>query len=231
MALKGKKKARRRGSQARRRPAAPPRPTYGGREKRRWYQTTSGLVLGFIVIAAVAIFVIWRVADSRSDAQALETSQNELQDYTSRIRATTQSLDEIVGEIASAGQLKDDELAEKIKPWKDELATAQTGLSQALPPADLETANGLITQSVLLYVQAVEQYELLADLEGNAREQLASEAARSVSTATTIFQSAVALIDDARDEAELGASGLTPPGSPAGGLPSGTEIEVPGSTP
>lgn len=231
MALKGKKKARRRGSQARRRPAAPPRPTYGGRERRRWYQTTSGLVLGFIVAASVAIFVIWWVADSRSDQQALETTQNELQDYTSRIRATMQSIEGPVSQLSAAGELDDDELAQKIESWRNDLSTAQTSLSQALPPSELETAHGLITQSILSYIQAVEQYELLPDLEGNTRKQLAAEAARSVQTGTSVFSSAIALLDDAREDADLGASGLAPPGSPAGTAPGTAPIEVPGATP
>ena len=82
MALKGKKKSRVRGSQAKRRPASAPRPAYGSHEKPRWYQTTQGMVIGFIIAAVLVVFVWWFVADKRSESQARETKQEQLQAYT-----------------------------------------------------------------------------------------------------------------------------------------------------
>lgn len=234
MALKGKKKASRRGSQARRRPAAPPRPTYGGREKRRWYQTTSGLVIAFVIIAMVAIATIWWVADSRSDAKALETTQTELQNYTSSLRATTQSITPIVQDLAAAGELDDEAIAKDSKKWKNELATAQTTLSQALPPEDLIPVNAMFLQAFLLYAQSAEQYALLPEVEGDARDRLAAQASTTQQAAGNVFANAIQLLDAAREDAELAASGLTPPGGTSLETQAGTTtttIEDTGETP
>ena len=230
MALKGKKKARKRGSQARRRPAAPPRPTYGGREKKRWYQTTSGLVLAFILIATVAILTIWFVASSRSEKQELQTTQDALNGFTSNVRAVGQDIDPIVGELSGASALADDELVEKTKAWKKELATAHSTLSQALPPESATTAHSLMLQAILMYSQAADQYALLPEVDKDARERLSGAAASTVSAANNVFTQAITIIDEARADAELSASGLTPPGAGPGATSEDT-IEIPAETP
>lgn len=233
MALKGKKKASKRGSQARRRPAAPPRPTYGGPDKRRWYQTTSGLVIAFVVVAVTAILVIWFVSNSRSDAAALETTQTELQDYTSSLRSTTQSITPIVQDLAAAGELDDAAIEKDSKKWKNELATAQTTLSQALPPEDLIPVNAMFLQAFLLYAQSAEQYALLPELEGNVRDRVAAQASTTHQAAGNVFTNAIQLLDDAREDAELSASGLTAPGATTLESQTGTTttIEDTGETP
>src|SRR5688500_9413392 len=122
MALKRKKKSRARGSQARRRPASAPRPAYGSREKPPWYQTTQGMVIGFLVIVTLVIFVWWWVADSRSESQARSFQREELQSYTSDLRTLIQNLTPTASEISASGTLSDKELEESAKAWKDQLA-------------------------------------------------------------------------------------------------------------
>lgn len=229
MALKGKKKSRSRGSQARRRPAAAPRPTYGGSGKARWYQTTIGLVVAFIAIVTVAIFVWWFVASNRNEARELEAAQQQIETYTGSLEASIQNLTPVVGEMAAAAAVKDEELAEKVKVWKNELSTAQTTVAQAAPPPGLEAMGGLLTQAVLLYVQSAEQYALLPKLEGDIRDQVAAKAAASFSAANGIFASSIAILDAERQENDLDSSGLQTPGVAAQPTPTSGpgELQVP----
>lgn len=213
MALKGKKKSRARGSQARRRPAAAPRPSYGGNKKARWYQTTAGLVIGFLIAATVIVFVWWWVADSRSDAQALETRQADLQSYTSNLRAVMQTLTPLASELGTAATLKDDELPKKAKEWKNQLAEVQTTLSTAVPPPELAPLSGLLAQSLSLYGQSIEQYELLPDLEGKTRDEISAKATASLSAGNTILTAVIQLLDAERQDADLSVSELTVPGA------------------
>ena len=232
MALKGKKKSRARGSQARRRPAAAPRPTYGGRDKPRWYQTTQGLVIAFVVAAAVTIVTWWWVADSRSDARLLEQQRETVQTYTTNIRTLVQTITPVASEISGAASLGDAELVKAAAAWKKQLGEAQTTVTQLAPPEGLDALNGLVTQSLLLYVQSAEQYELLPELEGNAQQQVSAKALASFQAADNVFANVVQLIDKERQELELAASGITTPASaaaasaPTPGAP-GTEGSAP----
>lgn len=227
MAVKGKKKARTRGSQARRRPASAPRPSYGGREKPRWYQTTAGLVGAFLAVVTLGIFVWWFVADNRSEAEALQANQDQLETYTASLDGALQSISPVATDLATASTLDDAELAKQVKDWKTKLGAAQTAVAQATPPRSLEPLTGLTSQAVLLYVQSVEQYELLPDLEGKARDAVAAKAAGSFSAASNIFASAIELLDRERQKNDLGSSRLTAPGSPPEDMSTSTEIQVP----
>jgi hypothetical protein len=211
MALKGKKKSRVRGSQARRRPAAAPRPTYGGREKPRWYQTTAGMVIGFLVIASLIIFVWWFVADTRSESQALEDEQAALQTFTSDLRATITDLTPLTAELATAGSLKDGQLADKTEEWNEQLGEVQTALAQLAPPQDLASLTGVLSQSMVLYGQSIENYDSLPNLEGRARQTMSTAALSSFNAANNLFGVVIELLDQARSDAELSSSGLTPP--------------------
>ena len=231
MALKGKKKSRSRGSQARRRPASAPRPAYGTREKRRWYQTTSGLVIGFIVVMTVAIFILWFTADQRSETEALETQKEQLDDFTGQLRGLGDGITPVATELSTAADLDDAELEKKATEWKNTLSQSQTAVAQLLPPEGLSVANSLLTQSILLYVQSAEEYALLPELEGKTRDDVAAKAASSFSAANSIYASVIELLDAEREEADMNASGLATPGTgaaPTGEMPAGTdELEIP----
>ena len=213
MALKGKKKSRARGSQARRRPANAPRPSYGGREKPRWYQTTSGLVIAFLLAAAAIIFVWWFVADSRSENQARQDEQAALQTFTTDLRSVISSLTPLTTDLATATGLDDDELAEKRDTWNEQLSGVQTSLSELSAPEDLAALGGVISQSTLLYGQAIDGYVSLPDLEGKARKTLSASATSSFNAANNLFSVAIQLLDQARSEADLAPSRLSAPAS------------------
>ncbi|MBW3594464.1 MAG: hypothetical protein KY391_02710, partial [Actinobacteria bacterium] len=225
MALKGKKKSRSRGSQARRRPAAAPRPTYGSSGRQRWYQTTTGLVLAFVVIVAAGILVWWIVGENRSEAQRLETAQDQLDTYTSSLDTIIQSISPVATDLATAGELEDAALAKQAKEWKNQLAAAQTAAAQTMPPEGLEPLGGILPQALLLYSQSIEQYELLPELDGKAREEVAAAAAASFQAASSVFASAIEILDAERQDNEMSASGFTAPGAPPEAMaPPGGEL-------
>ena len=230
MALKGKKKSRSRGSQARRRPAAAPRPTYGAGAKPRWYQTTTGLVAAFVVVAVAGILVWWVVADNRSEAAELERTQDGLETYSTTLEGLVSDINPVATDLATASSLKDDQLSTKAKEWKNQLSTAQTSMAQSLPPEGLEPLGGLLNQALLLYVQSAEQYELLPQLEGKARTEVAAKAAASFQGANNIFASAIEILDSERLDNEMDASRIQTPGLPPEsaaptGLPPGEGAE------
>jgi hypothetical protein len=213
MALKGKKKSRARGSQARRRPAAAPRPTHGGRDKPRWYQTTAGLVIGFLAAMVLIIFVWWFVADSRSDTKAREDQEAALQTFTTDLRTVISNLTPLTSELATATGLDDKELADKTDAWNEQLSSVQTSLAELSAPRDLAALGGIISQSTLLYGQAIDGYGSLPDLEGQARKTVSASATSSFNAANNLFSVAIQLLDQARSEADMSASGLTAPAS------------------
>ena len=227
MAVKGKKKSRVRGSQARRRPAAAPRPSYGGRDKPRWYQTTAGLVIAFLIVVSVVIAIWAIVANNRSEAQELETAQDQLRTYTASLENVANTVTPVATDLATASELDDEQLTKDTKEWRKDLGTAQTTLTQMTPPTGLDPLNGLLSQSLLLYVQAAEQYALLPELEGDTRTQVAAKAGATFQAANNIFASAIQLLDTERQENEMASSGLTAPGAPPESMAPGGEVQIP----
>ena len=233
MALKGKKKSRRRGSQARRRPASAPRPTAVAR-RRPWYQSTRGRTWGGIAALAVVGLIVWAVTNQSSEASKLEQRQEALDTYTGQVRTVLQSLTSPVGQLAGASSIPTDELTATAKEWDSGFSGAQKALSQANPPGDVQPVNELLLRSILMYVQAADSYELAPELPGEAREKLLSQAGVQVQNADAVFASAIAVLDQARADADLSASGLASPGSsapPAGpetapGAEGGTSTDV-----
>ena len=213
MALKGKKKSRVRGSQARRRPASAPRPSYGSREKPPWYQTTQGMVVGFLVIVSLIIFVWAWVADSRSDSEARAAQREALQSYTTDLRAFIQELDPIASVITASASLSDKELEKEVDAWKDELSGISV-ISEMSPPEELSAMTGLVDVVMGLYGQSIEQFELVPTLEGKIREEVSAKATASYLTANNVLVGIIGSVDAARASADLGPSGLTPPAAP-----------------
>ena len=231
MAVKGKKKSRSRGSQARRRPAAAPRPNYGGPAKKRWYETTTGLVLAFLTVAVVGIVAWWFIADNRSEAQELEATQDGIEAYTSALQGLFSNVTPVATDLATASELEDAQLTDQAKQWKNQLSTAQTSVATETPPPGLEALSGLTSQALLLYVQSAELYELLPQLEGNARTEVAAKAAASFQAGTNIFTSAIEILDNERLDNEMDSSGLQTPGTdpdaPAPTAAPTQELEIP----
>jgi hypothetical protein len=237
MAVKGKKKKANRGSQARRRPASAPRPTFQPRTRTVWYKTPGGRIVAILFGLLLVGLIVWSVTSSRSEAAQLEQRQEELEDYTQRVRALIQNLTPAATEMGNAAQLPVGQIEKRVDSWNSNFGEAQTTLSQTQPPEDLQPLSQLLLQSILLYVSSAETYELVPGLEADARRDVVTQATVSWTGANNVFASAIALLDDERAEAELRASGLRPPGS--GAPPSGPEqgagssepIEIEGDEP
>jgi hypothetical protein len=223
MAVKGKKKKSSRGSQARRRPAAAPRPVLQSRSRVAWYRTPIGIIISVILSLTLIGLVIWSVTSSRSETARLEERQNELEDYTSQLRALVQTLTPAATEMGAAGSLPPDEMADNVTEWNRTFGDAQTTLAQTQPPEDLRPLNQLLLQSILLYVSSAETYELVPDLEGTARRNIITQANVQWTSGNNVFASAIALLDQELEDADLRPSGLRAPG--AGAPPSGPAEE------
>lgn len=226
MALKGKKKSRNRGSQARRRPASAPRPTVGPRRRPRWYRTTSGRIAGSLAALVVIGLIAWAVTNQRAEATKLEEKQEALDAYTGQVRVLLQALTPPVGEMTGANTIPPDDLAATAKSWDKGFSAAQSSLSQANPPSALQPVNGLLLRSILMYVQAADTYELVPEVTGAARDQLLTQAGVQVQNADAVFAGAIAVLDEARAEADLSGSGLSSPSESAAPAPPGAEAET-----
>jgi hypothetical protein len=191
------------------------------------------MIVSILATLTLIGLVIWSVTSSRSEAARLEERQEALEEYSSQVRALVQALTPAASEMSGAGQIPPDEIADRVQEWNRNFSEAQTTLSQTIAPDDLRSLNQLLLQSILLYVSSAETYELMPDLEGEARQSIITQAGVQWTSANNVFASAIALLDEELEEADLRASGLRPPGAnaPASG-PEGSgsseDIEVGG---
>jgi hypothetical protein len=213
MALKGKKKSRARGSQARRRPAAAPRPSYGGRDKPRWYQTTSGLVIAFLVVVTLVITTWWLVANNRNDARALETQKEEIQTFTTDLRSLFQNMTPLMTEMQGAGTMNDIDLFQNTKAWAKQLPEVESASASVAFPNSMASTASLVSQSFILLQESIDLYALIPELEGEARKKAEDSASASFQSSTVSLTVLIGLLDEERDELGLSLSGLTSPGT------------------
>jgi hypothetical protein len=211
MAIKGKKKPAKRGSQARRRPVSAPRPVAPVR-KPSWYRTTQGLVAAGAGAIIIVIVALWAIANARSDAAELEDRQGALRTYTDGIRGFIETINGPASEMSGAAGLSDGQLARKTRAWTKAFTGAQAQLSQLAPAAGTESTNRLIQNSFFLYSSAAQTFSLVPDTDGKNKDKLTTQGATQLVAAGGVFTEAITLLDAARSEAELSASGLSAPG-------------------
>jgi prophage DNA circulation protein len=211
MAIKGKKKPAKRGSQARRRPVSAPRPVAPVR-KPPWYRTTQGLVVAGAAAIVLVIVALWAIANARSDAADLEDRQSALRTYTDGVRGFIETVNGPASEMSGAAGLSDEQLSRKAKAWTKAFTGAQAQLSQLAPAAGTESSNRLIQNSFFLYSSAAQTFSLVPDTEGRNKDKLTTQGSTQLVAAGGVFTEAITLLDEARSEAELSASGLSAPG-------------------
>ena len=190
-----------------------------------------------VVALAIIGTLAWVASNQRNDARELEERQAALDEYTGQVRTVLQALAGPVGEMTtSAPSLPPAQLAAKVKQWNEGFSAAQTALSQTNPPPELQPVNALLLRSILMYVSAADTYELVPDVDGPGQKKLVTQAGIQVQNADGVFVGAIAVLDTAREEAELRISGLEAPSAaapPAGPQPtpgaegsSGTNIDT-----
>ena len=234
MAIKGKKKSQKRGSQARRRPAAPPRPAVQPRRKTAWYRNpTIVAIVGALAIVAIAV-IVWAVQKNREDAEALERKQDQLTNYTDRVRTVLQTMRTPAGAMAAAPTAIEDEqqaetLAKDVDSWAKDLQEAQGTFAGIAPAASVQSIHGLYTNAIQMYMLAARTYDLAANTpDTQTQTQALSLASTQRTQANALWTEATALLDRQRDSAELDPSGLTAPDGAAAGATPG---QVPGQLP
>lgn len=230
MAIKGKKKPKRRG-QAHRRPPSTRRPTAVSARPQPWYRTPQGRGLSLVAAAFLIGGAAWAVGAARGNAEELSGRQRGLDGYTREVRALVGSVTETVREMSGAPvNVANPEgvawLEDGTTEWiqKLELAAAQAGA--LVTPDALSVANRSVTQSMFLYRSSALTYELVPGEEKPGRQQkLLERAGEQRDAASQLLAMGVALIDEERTDAGLGPAAIQapaalppilPPAEPAG---------------
>jgi hypothetical protein len=223
MAIKGKKKSQSRGSQARRRPAAAPRAIAAGRRRTAWYKTPQGRAALIVALLVVAGVVTGLVLKAKSNSTKLADRQNAIERYTGSVRSVLQTITPAASEMVAAPTDPDDaaaldDLKKQSKSWVDTLDTATKDVSVLRPPPAALDAQTIFNQSVVVYRMAAQQYGLVPDANDKIRADLLIAAAGLRDEANSLWTNATTILDEARQELELSASGLRSPGTaPPGG--------------
>lgn len=243
MAIKGKKRSRKRGSQGARRPAQAPRPEpVRYRKRHAWYKTPLGI--GMVAIfGLVAIgLIIWAIAEARENARELEERQEVLEEYSQQAREALAPAGETVAEMSALTFDEEalDGLARDAEGWAQSLQETQAAVSQIFGGEEVQSVNELFNEALALYVNAANTFQRVPDIDRRGlQEQFFNQAANVRDTASALYQSAVDVLNQLRNDADLGASGIQAPSPAQAGQPElpedlelpedgGEVIEIPG---
>lgn len=211
MAIKGKKKSQQRGSQARRRPAMAPRPATGRAQKLPWYKTTKGQTIAAISALILVVVGLAMFSNSRKEAAERQQAETALEEYTEQVKALQTRIALPATEMAGIAAGVPEDLASDAEEWNTAFTEAQVEASQLFAPEGASASGQLFTQSINLFKVAAETLAVAAGLEGKQQQDLVSAASTQVQSASGVWDAGVAVLDDARDEAELGAAGIASP--------------------
>lgn len=232
MAIKGKKKSR--GAQGVRRPAAAPRPQLtGARRHTPFYKTRDGMILLGILSAVAIGTIVWLVMSAQNEAKELEAQQSVLEQYTDQVEPTLQTASATALEMSALTAIPEevDDLAEDSQAWVTNLQGAQTQLSQIFPAPEIDPVNQLFNESISLYVASAETFGLIPKAEAELQQDLFTRATVQRDTASAVWASAIAALDEFRDVRDLGPSGLDAPEAagpdPLATTPPGAEVTIP----
>ena len=233
MAIKGKKKTKSRPSSAKRRPApATARAPVSAVRAVPWHRSMGGQLTMIVVALGIIGFVMWRVAETRSDNQVREARQAELRDLTTDVSDLVATVQEPVREMLGAAfNTANPEAIEALRDstdkWIEELEAAGARAQTLAPPEDLTSAGQILQQSFLLYGSAAKTYALVPGEDSDKRQnELIQRATDQRDQAGRLMVAALGILDVARDAAEMGPSGIQAPAAMAPILPS----PVPSST-
>ena len=165
------------------------------------------------LIAIVLGLVLWN--NARNASEERELRQQSLENFTDQMKALLQTVTPPASALSEATQTPADDLPEDLKEdaqgWRDAFTAAQTQAAQFPPAEGTSTVQGLVGQSLSLYRGAAEIMAQAADLEGDAATSLVTVATSQVASADSVWLAAVDVLDAARDDAELNASGVRAP--------------------
>ena len=176
-----------------------------------WYKTTAGQSIAAIATLILLVVVLVVVNNSRDAAAEKEQTQEVLENYTDQVRALLQRITPPASEMSTAPTAPPEDLKDKAEEWSTTFTAAQTEVSQFASPPEAGSSRDLFLEAMRLFAAAGETMAVAADLEGEQQTRLLTTAGGQVTSASGVWDAAVAVLDDARDEADLSASGIRPP--------------------
>jgi hypothetical protein len=230
MAVKGKKKSQSRGSQGRRRPAAAPRAAYSSRARAPWYRTATGRAVAALVVL-LALVAIVAVIQSRPDGVDLTQRKNDLDQYTGDVRGLLQGITPAATEENAVPNKLTAKEANKLKTqsksWLSQISKARQSVGNVTAPTPTtQSASLLFVESVTLYGQAASIYGLAADAGPSLQVKMLKSGADLRNQATGLWQEGINILEQARAQAKMPASGLRIPTSGAVAPPTPTTNTV-----
>ena len=236
MAIKGKKKAKSRPGSAKRRPApTTARAPVAAVRPVPWHRSMGGQLTMIVVGLGLIGFVMWRVAETRSENEARDARQAELRDLTTDVSDLVATVQEPVREMLgaafnTANPEAIEALTDSTDEWIEELDTAGARVQTLAPPEDLAPAGQVLQQSFLLYGSAAKTYALVPGEDNNKRQnELIQRATDQRDQAGRLMVAALGILDEARDAAEMGPSGIQAPAAMAPILPSPAPVPTEGA--
>ena len=227
MAIKGKKKTKSRPSSAKRRPApSTARAPVSAVRSVPWHRSMGGQLTMIVVALGLIGFVMWRVAETRSDNRVRDARQAELRDLTTDVSDLVATVQEPVREMLGAAFNTSnpdaiEALTDSTDKWIEEIEAAGARAQTLAPPEDLVPAGQVLQQSFLLYGSAAKTYALVPGEDNNKRQnELIQRATDQRDQAGRLMVAALGILDEARDAAELGPAGIQAPAAMAPILPS-----------
>jgi hypothetical protein len=169
------------------------------------------LVFLVVLISAVAL-----VAHVRNSSKNRTASQDQLEIYTGKIRSILAKITPTATEMAGAPTSNSDPaavtaLTKSTTNWAKTWEATVTELQQIPPAPGATTASQLFTESVQLYSTTVQTFKVVPDIAASQQDALLGTAQAQLSEAGQLWTTGVAVLDQARDDVGLKASGLRSP--------------------
>ena len=189
-----------------------PRPVTGRAQKVPWYKTTKGQTIAAISALILVVVGLAMFSNAKKEADQRAQAQETLENYTDQVNALQQRISQAATEMAAAAASPTEPLeAADVKEWTTTFTGAQAETAQFFAPEEATASSQLFTQSINLFKAAAETLTVAAGLEGKEQQDLISAVSTQVQSASGVWDAGVSVMDDARDEVELSASGVASP--------------------
>lgn len=181
-----------------------------------WYKTTAGQSIAAIATLILIVIALVLFNNSRDAAAEREAAQQRLETYTEQVRALLQRITTPASGLSAAATAPPGDLASKAEEWSTAFTAAQTEVGQFVSPPEASNSRDLFLEAMRLFAAAGDTMAVAAELEGEQQTRLMTAASGQVTSASGVWDAAVAILDEARDEADLDASGIQPPATAPG---------------
>ena len=200
-----------------------------------WYKTTKGQTIAGITALILVVVGLAMFSNAKQEADERKQAQETLENYTDQVNALLQRVSQPATEMGAVAAEPPDDLAAVAEEWTTTFTGAQAETAQFFAPEGAAASTQLFTQSINLLKAAAETLSVAATLEGKQQQELISAVSTQVQTASGVWDAGVTVLDDARDDVDLSASGIsspvsnTPPASLQTPAPSATAPVTPGA--